>query len=300
MTLFRKFLSRNIYRALAVCALTSVFTAASIPAFAVDAPQEEMTEKLLGKSDRKKAAEAISADYHPWSKAAMSGKLRCDALPVSPSLRVSMLKDQQLFLSVRAPFVGEALRVELTPEKLLIVNKMKKTYTQLEFDADMPLMEYAQSLLLGRVVIVGDGELSKSNCKNTEIYSLGNGDEESNGWAIVPTNLPDGISYAYTVDPEARITGLMIYVNENKVNKLLGKDGKMDVTAEGELVPLVEIDIAYNNSGKATADIKTSFDKFHLEAEIEFDAPEYGAKLIEPIELTSRYKEVRPQEVIKF
>mgnify|MGYP002908447808 FL=1 len=50
---------------------------------------------------------ALAASYTPWSSVQLDGKLRMDKLPVSPSVRIYMEKGKKLYISVRAPFVGD-------------------------------------------------------------------------------------------------------------------------------------------------------------------------------------------------
>ena len=70
----------------------------------------------------------IIDSYMPWQSAEFSGKLKTDKLPVSPNVKIYMVRDSLLQISVRAPLLGEVGRLNLTHDEVLVVNKMKKIY----------------------------------------------------------------------------------------------------------------------------------------------------------------------------
>ena len=72
--------------------------------------------------------ESISDGYKNWSRAAWSGKLSTDILPLSATMKVYMEKGKLTLISVRAPFVGEVGRVEIDPDSVLIVGGRLLTY----------------------------------------------------------------------------------------------------------------------------------------------------------------------------
>ena len=98
-------------------------------------------------------------DYFPWQQVKIEGKLKMTGLPLSPSLKIFMIKDSLIDISVRAPFVGEAGRAVIDTDSVTIVNKMNKTYVK---EGIAELLKYypggisdIQDLLLARVFIPG-------------------------------------------------------------------------------------------------------------------------------------------------
>ena len=64
----------------------------------------------------------------PWEVVTLSGKLKMKGLPLSPNVKIFMKRDSLISMSLRAPFVGEAGNLEVTPDSVLLINKMNKTY----------------------------------------------------------------------------------------------------------------------------------------------------------------------------
>lgn len=257
----------------------------------------------LSRKDIKGLVENITADYKEWNKASLNCKVKSDMLPIAVSMRVSMERDKNLFVSMRVPLFGEVARVEMTPGHLMLINKKNKTYHELEYDNERALLPYAQSLLLGRVVVIGVGELTMKNASSCRFYRLGEECDDCEliptGWAVVPDTFADGLSYGYTIDTDYRITGVAVSVVRKLIEAMMGNTGN-EIVAEEEYVQIADIDIEYKNSGKSTASLSFNFDRYKLSAILDCDTPEYGGKLLDPIELTPRYREVSIREVLRF
>lgn len=289
----------SLYLCRAVTALVLLCCALPADIMAQSAPGE-VIEMKLGRKERKKAAREISGDYTQWNKAAMNGRFKCDKLPIAPSLKISMVRDKSLIISVRAPFIGEAARVEVDNETLLFVNKMKKCYTRLEMSGKEKMLSNVQSLLLGRVVIFGEGELSDSNCGKTEIYDLYDEQGELMGRGIVPDLPVEEISYGYTVDAGNKITGVILSALQSAIEVVTQGKGQSEEIAADEYVTLASADIEYDGDGNAEAQLKASYGKYRFDGVLEMNAPEFGAKLIDPFKLTDKYREVPLKEAIRF
>ena len=146
--------------------------------------------------------------YTDWKSASFTGKLRTGMLklPVSPTVKIYMEKGELLQLSVSAPFIGEVGRAEITPSEVLVVNKYKKTYVRESAEAamsrDRGLLGEVQSLLLGRIVILGKGELSMGLLKDVLFERENNGE-----WIVVPDSEGEeasGLQYGYVVNANGR------------------------------------------------------------------------------------------------
>ena len=94
-----------------------------------------------------------------WETVNIQGKLKMKGLPLSPGLKIFMTKDSLIDISVRAPFVGEAVRIEITSDSVTAVNKMNKTYIKEsigEYTRFYPgALSNIQDLLLGQFFIPG-------------------------------------------------------------------------------------------------------------------------------------------------
>ena len=149
-------------------------------------------------------------DYIPWDKIKMDGKLKMQGLPLSPSLKIFMQKDSIIDISIRAPFVGEAGRMVVTPDSVVLINKMNKTFVN-EKIADF-LKYYPggisdmQDLLLARVFIPG------YNLYDTDIEDLVDIFYEESQFNVMPkesAKIP-GITYGYAVDETFQPLWLLI------------------------------------------------------------------------------------------
>lgn len=157
----------------------------------------------------------IIASYAPWTSAEFSGKLRTDKLPVTPTVKMYMVRDSLLQISVRAPLLGEVGRLNLTKDELLIVNKMKKVYCQESpdrvFELYPSLLEDLQSLFLARVVVLGDGELDGDNVATVDIEEDG-----ADSWLVLPQTDPGVVpfEYGYLVSANSRTRALMAFMGD--------------------------------------------------------------------------------------
>lgn len=285
-----------------VCQVAETYAAETATAATVlqDEDEDIIVEEKLSKKQRRQAAGEIAEGYTPWLKAGLDAKVKTDLLPVSVTLKASMECGENLRISVRAPFVGEAMRIEMDRQQLLIVNKMKKTYARIDVSERPEILEYAQSILLGRVVIVGRGELTQKNCDSAEFVSFLNAEGERTGLAIVPEMPDSSVKYAYSLDNEDRITAIVISVLKAQLFALMGNtDGAAAASGE-EYLNLVEISVTYDRNGDADADINVDLGKRNFAATLECGAPVYGARPIDPIEIGKKYREVGLGEVLKF
>lgn len=175
--------------------------------------RQEQTGNTPGQSALELDEEALEIvnkilnGYTEWQSASFTGKLRTSMLklPVSPTVKIYMEKGELLQLSVSAPFIGEVGRAEITPSEVLVVNKYKKTYVRESAEAamsrDRGLLDEVQSLLLGRIVILGKGELSMGLLKDVLFERENNGE-----WIVVPNREGEEsvLQYGYVVNSNGR------------------------------------------------------------------------------------------------
>lgn len=158
----------------------------------------------------------IADSYAPWSEAEFSGKLHSDRLPISPTVKIFMVRDSLIQISLRAPLVGEVGRVEFTPQRFVAVNKMKRVFA--EEDSPSLLESYPgaladmQSLLLARVVLAGKSELGPDNFSLFSVTDAGSGN-----WMLTPAEMPSGnemgFNYGYIVGNSGRTLAMIASVH---------------------------------------------------------------------------------------
>ena len=217
--------------------------------------------------------------YKDWNTARISGKLRLESLPVTPSLKIYMKKGSDLSISASAVFVGEVFRLDLTKDSLFIVNKMKKVYCQESADKLKEIYptacEELQSILLGRMIVPGNGEFSAANIEKTAI------EMENEIRKVIPNigDLPISFALYYLLDRNGRLSDLVVE----------GDRGK-------ELVAL-----SYDWKGNGGVDISTVIKKkgTAVDVELELDAPKWGGEPLTPCRLGKGYKRISLQDFFK-
>lgn len=212
----------------------------------------------------------LISTYSEWENAQFSGKLVSDKLPVSPGIKIYMQRDSLLQLSVRVPLMGEVGRLELTKERLLLINKMNKVYCEEDTEhlneIDPFFIEEIQSLLLGRVVVPGQGVL---NSRNAGAFKV---DEMENGGFLL---YPDGVSSVIPYD-----FGYMIGGNSRILAILLSVDKKMSV----------EMRYGYKNRGEQI-EVMFDFKNMKVSAGLNFESVKWGGTPMSPLK-TGGYEKV--------
>ena len=274
---------RKIYNRCNKIGVALLLLIAAVLPVAVNADDTPQALPLAGK-EKAAAVDSIVAGYSNWGKVALSGKLKCSMLPLAATVKVYMEKDKMLLMSVSAPFVGEAGRVEIVGDTLLIVNKMKRKYATVALSEVQQVYPGAlsdiQNLFLGRATLFGHGTLGRANASDVNII-----DDGSPVWAIIPDEkiaYPDAI-YAYAYDRLIeRLSQLVVYV---------GADDNL-------------IDINYTWSGSQLSELSLSatirFNNREYDGTLSFGAPEWGGKSMPRIEIDGRYQQVAFREVLKF
>lgn len=155
----------------------------------------------------------IATLYDDWHNVEFSGKVSMDKLPVDPTIKIYMERDSLIQISARAPLMGEIGRVTITPDRVSLVNRYKKTYCEENASNLMEMYPSAitdlQNLLLARVVIFGQGPLGSGNADAVEVQEMENGNYiiiPHSGSGVVPFN------YGYVVTPSMRTLATLLNV----------------------------------------------------------------------------------------
>ena len=209
-------------------------------------------------------------EYSDWEVALLNGKMKIKGLPVSPSLRIYMQKDSLIDISIKVPFLGEIGRIMLTPDSVVGINKMNRTYTSaylLDFLRFYPGgVGEIQDLLLGRIVMPGIGILNENTADKIDVY------ETDEGFAVVPSQSfeIEGFDYGYIVDEDFIPKVLLVipeYHNENNliVNYMFSTQG-------------YELTIDYQHADRL------------FEIIFEIKSIDWDGKKMKPINLEKNYK----------
>lgn len=210
----------------------------------------------------------------------MSGKLSSPMLPVTASLKIYMEKDRLTVIAVSAPLIGEVARIEIDPNEALIVNKMKNTYTTVEMERIEPVcpggLSALQNMLLGRINILGKGELNKKNSADLNIYDTGT------SWTLLPEQDLENADfvYLYTLTKSPLQLERMIVITESGFGEAECDYvwGKKDLT----------LNLTVDMGGKA------------MEASVKLNEPDSKTKKMERIQLNSKYKRVDARGILKM
>lgn len=215
---------------------------------------------LEGKS-RDDALLKVMRSYTPWKSVELNGKLQSDRIPlgIKPSVKVYMKRGEAVMISIRATLMGEVARLEAWGDTVMIVNKPKRTYCKAPlrqlFSGGIFSIADLQSVLLGRVAVLGQGELSVGNATLADIYSDG-----ESGFMLTPSSearIPKGIEYGFLTYPDGRLQALLVRHDGSDTTSSLIYDYSLggDYTIVGE----------FPMGGKT------------LTGTLDFDTPKWGA-----------------------
>ena len=247
--------------AIAICLLPATLQAqdAQAPAPIDDRQKTELVDSIL-------------SEYYPWDTISMSGKLSSSMLPVTASVKIYMERDKLLLISISAPLIGEAARIEIDQNEVLMVNKLSKSFTTLEMERIEPIfpggLSTIQNLLLGRISIFGKGELNASDIPNLDVYRT-----EAGNWLILPNQDLENAPFVY-------------FYNINAGNLRLDEFTVMTQPQEGAANCRYEWD-----ARSMTIAMTSAYQGKGMDATLKLNNPDKSTKTIDRIELKSNYKE---------
>lgn len=179
----------------------------------VNAQDDLESAPIEGKA-KEALIDSITDGYFDWASISMSGKVSGNMFPFSPTVKIYMEKDELLIISCSVFLMGEVGRIEIDRNQTLVINKMSGKYTTVE----TALMESMcpgglsaiQNLLLGRVAILGEGELNAENAADVDIYEV-----EPSLLMLVPDQdfEATGYIYFYFIDRISKFTDRFVVMN---------------------------------------------------------------------------------------
>lgn len=260
----------SFFLALAVCLLFA-------PCLYAQSEEEPIP---VNEAEKQLIIDSVSANYTAWDRISMTGKLSSPMLPLTASVKVYMEKGKLVVITVSAPLVGEAARIEIDPEQSIVVNKMKNTFATVRMEEIEPMfpggLEMIQNLLLGRVTILGNGELNSSDADKLQIYSASEED-----WMLLPDQDIENAPYVY------------LYLLD-KENLELDRFTVLAQNGEGEA------DCFYARDKKTTTiDMSAGFGSKGLNATLRLNNPDASPKPIQRFDPTSKYRQTDLKGVMK-
>ena len=237
-------------------------------------------QEAVGETVRHEAVDSIASRYVDWQTATISGKLKMEGLPVSPSVKIFMERDSSMIISLRAPFMGEVGRAEIYADTLLVVNKMKKTFVREPLSqalASYPgTLADVQNILLCRPVIAGQGLLTPEIADAVDIYPGADGQ-----FSLIPVEecALDGFNYGYLIDLLYRPAALLV----------------LPMSKESTVVS-----VSYDYGDKG-CDINVAYEspETNKGATLELDSPVWGGSAIQPLKINDKYTQLNFSDFMK-
>lgn len=256
---------------------------------------DECEPVTLSKGAARDAVDIITSSYSNWDRIGFDGKLKSSIIPmgISPTVKVFMEKGKKIQMSLRAPFVGEIGQLEMTPDSLLIVNKYYKTYSLTDIRSYRGAFPFSlddlQSVLLGRIVLLGKGELSRKNMKYAEITLDCEG-----GWLIYPDDSvqPDGAQYCCLTYPDGALQALMVEATPAAPSGD-DADSVADEVPDG-------VSMLYAYDGKKTGiEIEAVSKGVAVNGTLTLDSPSKNPSEIKNIKIPDNYMRVGLNQILK-
>lgn len=253
--------------------------------------------QLTGK-EQKKRLEQLTSDYFGWQTAQWQGKVKSDMLPLTVTAKVFLRHDKEILISLRAPLIGEAARIEIDPDSVLVVNKMKKVYYKGSVERinhTVPnLYESLQSLLIGRAFVLGEGELSKDHSKYVNMYDLN--ESYTLVAPYVPTEL-ENFTYGFALDPQYRLNNIFMEFSRVEQNESEEPD---TIQIPRDEVFELSAAITHENKDDVNADVVLQLKGMRIAARIEGGEIEWGAPGFDRINISKGYKPTNLKGCLSF
>lgn len=236
-------------------------------------------QQLLSNTEGPERLSEIYSGYREWQSVELSGKLSLRGLPLRPNVKIYMLRNSRILVSVSAPIVGEVGRVDITKDSVVMINKAKKEYCAERFNDFKALVPTAlsglQDVLLGRVFDANAGTLSSATADSFTVYDAGDDRLLLVGGEIDPAL---GVAYGFSIAPDRTLETLMASFPGN-----------------GQ----VQVDYAGKSSGGSDVYISLVSDKLDFRMELSLGSPKWEASPFSNTVINPRFRRVGIKEFLK-
>lgn len=224
--------------------------------------------------------DSLTQDYYSWDKLSMSGKLSSPLLPVTASVKVYMEKEKLILISLSVFLKGEVARIEIDEKEALLINKLNNTYTAIGMDMIEQVcpggLRALQNLLLGRVTLMGQGELSQRNSKFVEMYENIEGNI-----VLLPDQDMNTAPYVYFYTLNGVNFDLMTF-------SVLSQDGESEAVCNFT-----------QREKDLTLSMMAMINSKGLEATLKLNQPDSNSKPLSRFNLTSKYRKTDLRGIFK-
>lgn len=233
----------------------------------------------LDRSSVREVLTLVENRQTPWERIELSGKLKCDLLPLSPSIKIYMEKGKRIDLSIRAPFLGEVGRLQADTDTIFLINKHRKIYwsaSMTEVSRKYPGgLELLQSILLGHPMIFGEGLVGTDMGAMLSVYP-----DDEDGWLLMPKDKYQvaGARYGYVIGASGETLALIVE-RENSDD-------------------YIQIDYDWKKNSKYNLLLQLALGSKDIDATLQFDAPREDALPMNPIAIDSKYRRVDIKEFL--
>ena len=278
-------MAKHIYILLAVFVL--VFTSCKAHKPTTEVSMEDTSssnsriDSLLQKASQRESAEVVgrmAEHFTSWNTIMLSAQLQMDGLPLSPSLKIFMEKGKSMSISLRAPFIGEAGRLEFANDTVVAVNKMKNVYAIADISQLMGGIEFTlsdlQDVFLARAFAIGEGTITQYDKSKHGLYYA-----PSENYFLPPMPQSDSLLYGFTVNVEGVVNDFIIH----------------DFTSGFELYCLYQY-----NKKSYNAVFELTYADMQMQVILDGITCQWEAQSLSPIKLTSKMREVSVQEFLRF
>lgn len=247
------------------------------------APNTQSIQKPTASAEAEQMLKATLPNYTPWTSCEINGKLSMAGLPISPSVKIFMAQGSDIVISLRAPFVGEVGRITVAGDSITAVNKFNHVYCResvASFLYDYPtLLTDAQSLILGRVAVVTEGELSPSTVNSLAVTVPENISDKKWLLSYPKPNYESDYKYSYMVNSRGEVE-------------------KVDVNLDSKGMKIaMECDNSPKGRDLNVTLFKNGVQK--LAANMQLDAPTWNATAPAPLKINSSYRQLPLAQFLK-
>ncbi len=238
---------------------------------------ESVAQTLLPEEEVSQRTEQITSGYEAWQSVDLKGKIVITGFPVKPSVRIFMLNSARIMISVAAPFIGEAARIEMTRDSLLVVDKLHGIYGRESmaelFPSSSSVISIIQNIILGRVGCLRSGGLSHETMNDYDFFEA-----EEGGCYIVPKEIKgSSVDYGYAIDAEGALKSVVGALTDKSVS--------------------AQIDYA-SNAGGISRQILFKLDERQMYVGLELRMPSWNAVPFETFTPDGRFREVNIKDLI--
>lgn len=227
---------------------------------------------------RRQIAGLVGQTYQPWESVEINGKLHIEGLAISPSVKIQMLRDSVVGISIRVPFLGEVGRLVATSDSVTVVNKINKVYCGMNLaNLHLPAGDVGdlQNILLGRVCLPGVGDYNEENSEFTELYTTDQG-----GWLIVPLPeiAPEGANYGFLLSSSLTLEAVMVTIDDTDDSVTVAYDRRAGSEVDIEVTAVTGRTVRHGT--------------------LALEKPVWNSGKVAPIEINSKWKKVSLNQLL--